>query len=195
MNKIVRGKIKSIDASIGKREGYCYEANIDTLEYIITLDDGKKYQTNCSIEDFKVGDLIDIAVFKKIKEHVKEDYENYCIIINKETAKKILFDSKFHNSENYLLFIMSFLTTAYLTFEIVSRSIFDVIPLLFMSIMIIVHCYITAITIKGAKNKESLFSEEEYNLMKKYRDGKKLNNSNIYMSDIKNIKEKTKVEI
>ncbi len=171
MNKIVRGKIKSIDASVGKRKGYSYEANIDTLEYIITLDDDKKYQTNCSIEDFKVGDLIDIAVFEKVKEHVKEDYENDCIILNQYTAKKILTDKIYHNADNYLLFLMSFCPTLFLTFDIISKSMFQFIPLVLLSTMFVILGHIILNTIKGMKNKESLFSEEDYVLMKKYRDG------------------------
>lgn len=171
MNKIVRGKIKSIDASVGKRKGYSFEANIDTLEYIITLDNGKKYQTNCSIEDFKVGDLIDIAVFKKVKEHVKEDYENDCIILNQYTAKNILTDKICHNADNYLLFLMSFCSTLFLTFDIISKSIFQFIPLVLLSTMFVILGHIILNTIKGIKNKESLFSEEDYVLMKKYRDG------------------------
>lgn len=171
MNKIVRGRIKSIDASVGKRKGYCYEANIDTLEYIITLDDNKKYQTNCSIEDFKVGDLIDIAVFKKVKEHVKEDYENDCIILNQYTAKNILRDKMCHNADNYLLFLMSFCSTLFLTFDIISKSIFEFMPLVLLSTMFVIFGHITLNTIKGMKNKESHFSEEEYILIKKYRDG------------------------
>lgn len=171
MNKIVRGKIKSIDASVGKRKGYSYEANIDTLEYIITLDDNKKYQTNCSIEDFKVGDLIDIAVFEKVKEHVKEDYENDCIILNQYTAKNILTDKIYHNADNYLLFLMSFCPTLFLTFDIISKSMFQFIPLVLLSTMFVILGHITLNTIKGMKNKESLFSEEDYVLMKKYRDG------------------------
>ena len=171
MNKIVRGKIKSIDASVGKRKGYSYEANIDTLEYIITLADDKKYQTNCSIEDFKVGDLIDIAVFEKVKEHVKEDYENDCIILNQYTAKKILTDKIYHNADNYLLFLMSFCPTLFLTFDIISKSMFQFIPLVLLSTMFVILGHITLNTIKGMKNKESLFSEEDYVLMKKYRDG------------------------
>ena len=154
MNKIVRGKIKSIDASVGKRKGYSFEANIDTLEYIITLDNGKKYQTNCSIEDFKVGDFIDIAVFKKVKEHVN-----------------ILTDKICHNADNYLLFLMSFCSTLFLTFDIISKSIFQFIPLVLLSTMFVILGHITLNTIKGMKNKESLFSEEDYVLMKKYRDG------------------------
>lgn len=171
MNKIVRGKIKSIDASVGKRKGYSYEANIDTLEYIITLDDDKKYQTNCSIEDFKVGDLIDIAVFEKVKEHVKEDYENDCIILNQNTTKNILTDKIYHNADNYLLFLMSFCPTLFLTFDIISKSMFQFIPLVLLSTMFVILGHITLNTIKGMKNKESLFSEEDYVLMKKYRDG------------------------
>lgn len=171
MNKIVRGKIKSIDASVGKRKGYCYEAKIDTLEYMITLDDGKKYQTNCSIEDFKVGDLIDIAVLKKIIEQEKEGYENDCIILNKTTAKKILFDSYFHNSENYLFFLFSFLPTSFVIFETVSSGNYSFSNLLFIFIMSFMVSHITFGMIKGIKNKEYLFSKEEYNLMKKYRDG------------------------
>lgn len=171
MNKIVRGKIKSIDASVGKRKGYSYEANIDTLEYIITLDDDKKYQTNCSIEDFKVGDLIDIAVFEKVKEHVKEDYENDCIILNQYTAKNILRDKMCHNADNYLLFLMSFCSTLFLTFDIISKSIFQFVPLVLLSTMFVILGHITLNTIKGMKNRESLFSEEEYVLIKRYRDG------------------------
>lgn len=171
MNKIVRGKIKSIDASVGKRKGYSYEANIDTLEYIITLDDDKKYQTNCSIEDFKVDDLIDIAVFKKVKEHVKEDYENDCIILNQYTAKNILRDKMCHNADNYLLFLMSFCSTLFLTFDIISKSIFQFVPLVLLSTMFVILGHITLNTIKGIKNRESLFSEEDYVLIKKYRDG------------------------
>lgn len=171
MNKIVRGKIKSIDASVGKRKGYSYEANIDTLEYIITLDDDNKYQTNCSIEDFKVGDLIDIAVFKKVKKHVKEDYENDCIILNQYTAKNILRDKMCHNADNYLLFLMSFCSTLFLTFDIISKSMFQFMPLVLLSTMFVIFGHITFNTIKGMKNKESLFSEEEYVLIKKYRDG------------------------
>lgn len=169
MNKIVRGEIKSIDASVGKRKGYNYEANIDTLEYIITLNDDKKYQTNCSIEDFKVGDLIDIAIFKKVKEHVKEDYENDCIILNKVTAKKILFDSHFHNSEHYLLFIFSFFPTLFATIDIISKGDYNFTVLFLIFIMFGIVSHIAALTIKGRK--EPLFSEEEYNLMKKYRGG------------------------
>lgn len=171
MNKIVRGKIKSIDASVGKKKGYSFEANIDTLEYIITLDNGKKYQTNCSIEDFKVGDLIDIAVFEKVKEHVKEDYENDCIILNQYTAKKNLTDKIYHNADNYLLFLMSFCPTLFLTFDIISKSMFQFIPLVLLSTMFVILGHIILNTIKGMKNKESLFSEEDYVLMKKYRDG------------------------
>lgn len=171
MNKIVRGKIKSIEASVSKRKGTFYEGSIDTLEYLIIFDDDKKYQTNCSIEDFKVGDLIDIAVFKKVKEHVKEDYENDCIILNKETAKKILFDSYFHNGENYLFFLFSFLPTSFVIFDTFSSSNYSFTNLFFIFIMSCMVGHITFGMIKDIKNKESLFSEEEYSLMKKYKDG------------------------
>lgn len=171
MNKIVRGKIKSIDASVGKRKGYSFEANIDTLEYIITLDNGKKYQTSCSIEDFKVGDSIDIAVFKKVKEHVKEDYENACIILNKYTAKNILADKMFHNADNYLLFICSLFSTIFLTYEVVYKTSLQFGHIFLISSMFAIFGCIAVRTIEGMKNRESLFSEEDYVLMKKYRDG------------------------
>lgn len=189
MNKIVRGKIKSIDASIGKRKEHSHEKNIDVLEYIITLDNGRKYQTNCSIGDFKVSDKIDIVVFKKIKEDIKDEFDNDCLILNKHTANKILNDEMYYNTYKYLLFVVLCYITIPFMFGGISESIFQLISpdspsdsFFAVFVVFIIFGCMALNTIKGIKNRKSLFSKEEYALMEKYR-----NNYNIKNEEYLNV--------
>jgi len=162
MNKIVRGEIKSIGASVGKIErNFSYEASIDTLEYIITLDDDNKYRTRCSIEDFKIGDLIDIAVF--------EDDKKGCIILNKETSQNILNVPKFDNFVNSIMPCSLFLSAIPLGIDIIKAPSYHFFPLLLVFTLIAISIFLIVGIFK--KNKTALFSDEEYILVKKYRDG------------------------
>lgn len=186
MNKIVRGKIKSIDASVSKRKGTFYEGSIDTLEYMITFDDNKKYQTNCSIEDIKIGNTIDLVVFEKVESHIKEGYENDCIILNKETAKKILFDTKFDYADYYLLFLMSFGLTSFMAYEIILNSNYHFMSLIILFSMIFISSFITKKIIDRFIKKDYPFSLNEYHLMKKYRNGYSIKeDENISLNEIK----------
>lgn len=185
-NKIVRGKIKSIDASVGKRKGSFYETSIDTLEYMITFDDNKRYQTNCSIEGIKIGDTIDLVVFEKVEAHIKEGYENDCIILNKETAKKILFDAKFDYADYYLLFLMSFGLTSFMASEIILNSNYHFMSLIILSSMIFISGFITKKIIDRFIKKDYPFSLNEYHLMKQYRNGYSIKeDENISINEIK----------
>lgn len=144
MNKIVRGKIKSIDASVDKRKGtFFYEASIDTLEYIITLDDDNKYRTRCSIEDFKIGDLIDIAVF--------EDCKKGCIIINEETAKNILNAPKFDNFVNSIIPCSLFLSAIPLGIDIIKAPSYHLFPLLLVFTLIAISIFLIVAIFKKTK--------------------------------------------
>lgn len=189
MNKIVRGKIRSIDGFIDKKKGKSYEATIDTLEYIIALDDGYKYKTSCSIGDFKVGEQVDIVMLEKAKDRIKEGYENKCIILNKVSAKKIL-SERLENFENLLLLLMASVSIGVIGFDVIFRynhSFISIGGLFLLSIMFI---GIIQMTIEGIKNKKPLFSEDEYALIKKYKNGYNINKiSNMQI----NINKKAKV--
>lgn len=92
MSKIVSGKILSIETSIIQKKGTKYNDTIDTLEYFLTLENGESYKTSSSMNNLKVNDYVDIMIL---------DTGN--VILNKKTAKKILFDSKLFKFYKYFV--------------------------------------------------------------------------------------------
>ncbi len=69
MKKIVRGKIKSINAAVIRQEANSNGEDIECIEYRIILEnDNNEYITKSSL-NFKEGDVVDICfdANKKIK--------------------------------------------------------------------------------------------------------------------------------
>lgn len=194
--KIIRGKIKSIDSVIDKIDYKSSDGDIDVIKYCIKLEnDENEYRTTTSLGNIKEDDLIDIYYYdddNKIKHE--------CVILNKKTSARLLSCSRFDNFFNSLVMFVS----SYGFYEIVSDSdigimnnqkfhgILDMMMFAGICIMFIMCIYLFFASIKIiSKN----LTKEDRALLKEYKEGKTLNNSNIYMSDIKNIKEKEKTMV
>lgn len=79
MKEIIRGKIENIEISIKQldtKEGIY--GMIDQFVYSFILDNGKKYTTESSLRNIKVGDTVDVF----------NDGNDTNIILSKTSAKK-----------------------------------------------------------------------------------------------------------
>ncbi len=154
MNKIIRGKIENIEISIKQidtKEGIY--GKLDQFVYSIILDNGKKYTTESSLRDIKVGDTVDIF----------NDGNDINIVLSKTSAKKILKDYKFSVVFN----AVSTLFTLCLYSSVIMKYIYEEnhSPLiLLIPITIMFFGFMTQDTIKSIYN----LNKENKNLLKKY---------------------------
>lgn len=190
--KIIRGKIKSVDSVIDKIDYKSSDGDIDVIKYHIKLEnDENEYRTATSLGNIQEGDLIDVYYYdddNKIKHE--------CVILNKKTSARLLRHSRFDRFMNYwIMFVSSFgLYEMMSDIGRINKQGFQEIGDTIMFVTICIMCiFLFCASIKMLfKNN---ITRKERALLKEYKNGKKINNLDIYASDIKNIKEKAKVEI
>lgn len=185
--KIIRGRIKTIDSVIDKIDYKSSDGDIDVIKYCIRLEnDENEYRTTTSLGNIKEGDLIDIYYYdddNKIKHE--------CVILNKKTSARLLRHSRFDSFINYYMMFVS----VYGLYEMISdigkinKQGFQGIGDTIMFVTICIMCiFLFCASIKMlSKN----ITRKERALLKEYKKGKILNNSDIFMSDIEKVKEKT----
>lgn len=172
MNKIVKGKIVSIDATLEK--GSDDDKGKDYINYHLTLDNGNKYKMNCSIENQKIGDDIRILVFGD-----EATYGNYGnVILNEKVAAKMLKESRSIKIFYYTSFLFIGLFSLLLIKEISIKNI-EIMPALSL-FSIIAYAFYKIYDIPRNNN----FSEEDKKLFKKYKN-RNTENSDINLNKIK----------
>lgn len=190
--KIIRGKIKSVDSVIDKIDYKSSDGDIDVIKYHIKLEnDENEYRTTTSLGNIQEGDLIDVYYYdddNKIKHE--------CVILNKKTSARLLRHSRFDRFMNYwIMFVSSFgLYEMMSDIGRINKQGFQEIGDTVMFVTICIMCiflFCASIRMHFKNN----ITRKERALLKEYKNGKKINNLDIYASDIKNIKEKAKVEI
>lgn len=184
--KIIRGKIKSIDSVIYKIDYKSSDGEIDVIKYCIRLEnDENEYRTTTSLGNIKEGDLIDVYYYdddNKIKHE--------CVILNKKTSERLLKHSRFDNLLNYSMMFISVCGLYEMISDIgkINKQGFQGIgdTIMFVSICIMgIFLFFSSIKMLS-KN----ITKKERALLKEYKKGKVLNNSDISMSDIEKVKEK-----
>lgn len=167
MSKIVRGKILTIEASVVKIKSSTCKDNIDALEYTLTLENGEKYKTRCSIDNLKVNDYVDIVIFNR----EGWNSEKINVILNEVTAKKILSDYELYDKFYYIGLTLVTFAICHITYDIITSGTELAMRILFLLFMLFTAFYTYN---SGSKIKKS-FSLEDRNLIKKYRKGYKVN--------------------
>lgn len=167
MPKIVRGKIIEINSIIEKKKSSGYKATEDHVEYILTLENGKTYQTGCSIDNLKVNDYVDIVIFNR----EGWNSETINVVLNEVTAKKILSDYELYDKFYYIGLTLVTFAICHITYDIVTSGNELAMRILFLLFMLFTAFYTYN---SGSKIKKS-FSLEDRNLIKKYRKGYKVN--------------------
>ena len=178
--KIIRGKIKSIDSIISPS---CV-GDFDFIKYYIKLEnDENEYRTATSLGEIKIGDLIDIYYYDNDNNTIKDE----CVILNAKTSKRLLSHSRFDSFLNYwIMFVSSSgLYVMLSNIEKFNKETIDVMMFFCLFIMCIFLFF------GSFKMLSKNLTRKERALLKEYKKGKILNNSDISMSDIEKVKEKT----
>ena len=187
--KIIRGKIKSIDSVIDKIDYKSSDGEIDVIKYCIRLEnDENEYRTTTSLGNIKEGDLIDVYYYdddNKIKHE--------CVILNKKTSARLLSHSRVDRFLNYwIMFVSSFgLYEMMSSIEKINKQGFQGIGDTIMFVTICIMCiflFCASIRMHFKNN----ITRKERALLKEYKKGKILNDSDISLSDIEKVKIKEK---
>lgn len=176
MKKIVRGKIKSIDAILGKKEESLEGEDIECIEYRIILEnDNNEYITKSSL-DFKEGSIVDIC-FNENKKN-KDDTKKDSIIINKKVSKKLLEQLSGAKLVKWfcypsLLFLILFIT------KVVASSPSSINAYTGIIYTIIIFMCLYLISILEKMYNEISFSKEDIKLLEKYKKDFKIKNEEV----------------
>lgn len=186
--KIIRGKIKTIDSVISKADYASSDGDIDVIKYCIRLEnDENEYRTSTSLGEIKKGDLIDIYYYDD--NNIKDE----CVILNKKTSARLLRHSRFDRFLNYWMMFVSSCGLYKMMSDIgsINKQGFQGIgdPIMFMTICIMCIFLFFGSLKMLSKN----LTRKERALLKEYKNGKKIENLDISMSDIEKVKEKTTV--
>lgn len=172
MKKIARGKIKSIDTVIGKKENSPEGEEIECLEYRIILEnDSNKYITRSSL-GFKEGSVIDICFNedKKSKDNTKNG-----IVINKKVSNRLLERFKGIKIMRWICYPLLSSIFAILTYVISSSNIpMDLFSWVLCSFMALVYM-VFIVCIEDLYNKSKL-SKEDTKVLKQYKKDFKIKN-------------------
>jgi len=186
--KIIRGKIKSIDSVIDKIDYKSSDGEIDVIKYCIRLEnDENEYRTITSLGNIKEGDLIDVYYYdddNKIKHE--------CVILNKKTSARLLSHSRVDRFLNYwIMFVSSFgLYEMMSSIEKINKQGFQGIGDTIMFVTICIMCIF--LFFASIKMLSKNITRKEIALLKEYKKGKILNDSDISLSDIEKVKVKEK---
>jgi len=154
MKEIIRGKIENIEISIKQldtKEGIY--GMIDQFVYSFILDNGKKYTTESSLRNIKVGDTVDVF----------NDGNDTNIILSKTSAKKILKNYRFSIFFNIMLTLLTLCVYS----SVIMKYIYEgnQSPLiLLIPITIMFFGFMTEDTINSIYN----LNKEDKKLLKKY---------------------------
>lgn len=185
--KIIRGRIKTIDSVIDKIDYKSSDGDVDVIKYCIRLEnDENEYRTTTSLGNIKEGDLIDVYYYdddNKIKHE--------CVILNKKTSARLLRHSRFDSFINYYMMFVSVSGLYEMMSDIgrINKQGFQEIGDTIMFVTICIMCIF--LFFASIKMLSKNITRKEIALLKEYKKGKILNNSDISMSDIEKVKEKT----
>lgn len=189
--KIIRGKIKTIDSVIDKIDYKSSDGDIDVIKYCIKLEnDENEYRTTTSLGNIKEGDLIDVYYYD---DDNKINHE--CVILNKKTSARLLRHSRFDSFLNYYMMFVSVCGLYEMISDIgkINKQGFQGVGDTIIFVGICIMCIV--LFFASIKMLSKNITRKERALLKEYKKGKKIDNLDISASDIKNIKEKAKVEI
>ena len=172
MKKIVRGKIKSIDAMVGKKGDSPEGEEVECIEYRITLEnDTNEYITKSSLS-FKEGSVVDICFNenKKNKDNTKTG-----IIVNKKVSNKLLEQFKAIKFMRWLCYpSLSFLVLFMMKMISLSANPIDIRTGILFSLIVLTFLYFIITTEKmynGVK-----LSKEDEKVLKQYKKDFKIEN-------------------
>lgn len=185
--KIIRGKIKSIDSVIDKIDYKSSDGDIDVIKYCIRLEnDENEYRTTTSLGNIKEGDLIDVYYYDE-----DNKIKNECVILNKKTSARLLKHSRFDSFINYYMMFVSVCGLYEMMSDIgrINKQGFQEIGDTIMFVVICIMCIL--LFFASIKMLSKNITRKERALLKEYKKGKILNYSDISLSDIEKVKEKT----
>lgn len=172
MKKIVRGKIKSIDTVIGKKEDSCEGEEVECIEYRIILEnDSNKYITRSSL-GFKEGSIVDICFNedKKNKDNIRNG-----IIINKKVSQKLLGQFKGIKITRWICYPLLSCLSAIFAYAIFSSNIpMNLASWILCSLIALVYV-IFIVSMEDLYNKSKL-SKEDIKVLKQYKKDFKIEN-------------------
>lgn len=165
MKKIVRGKIKSIDTVIGKKEDSCEGEEVECIEYRIILEnDSNKYITRSSL-GFKEGSIVDIC-FNEDKKN--KDNTRNGIIINKKVSQKLLGQFKGIKITRWICYPLLSCFFAVFTYVISSSNIpMDLFSWVLCGVIALLYMVFIA-CIEDSYNKIKL-SKEDKKVLEQYK--------------------------
>lgn len=172
MKKIVKGKIKSIDAIVGKK-GYSSEGEeIECIEYRVILEnDNHEYITKSTL-NFKEGSVVDIC-FNENKKN--KDNTRNGIIINKRVSSNLLAQYKAIKFMRWLCYpSLSFLVLFMMKMISLSSNPMDINIVILFSLIVLTFLYFIMTTEKmynGVK-----LSKEDKKVLKQYKKDFKIEN-------------------
>lgn len=185
--KIIRGKIKTIDSIIDKIDYKSSDGDIDVIKYCIKLEnDENEYRTTTSLGNIKEDDLIDIYYYDEDNK-IKDE----CVILNKKTSARLLRHSRFDRFLNYWMMFVSSCGLYEMMSDIgrINKQGFQEIGDTIMFMTICIMCIF--LFFGSLKMLSKNLTRKERALLKEYKNGKKIDNLDISMSDIEKVKEKT----
>ncbi len=172
MKKIVRGKIKSINAAVIRKEANSNGEDIECIEYRIILEnDNNGYITKSSL-NFKEGDVVDICfdADKKNKDNIKRG-----VIVNKKVSNKLLEQFKMIKILRWVSYSLLSGICALFTYAINSSNIpMDLFSWVFCSFIAFVYV-VFIVCMEDLYNKNKLSKEDE-KVLKQYKKDFKIEN-------------------
>lgn len=173
MKKIVRGKIKSINAAVIRQEANSNGEDIECIEYRIILEnDNNEYITKSSL-NFKEGDVVDIC-FDANKKN-KDSNIKKGIFINKKVSKNLLSLFKSIKITRWICYPVLSCLFAVITHAINSSNIpMDLFSWVFCSLIAFVYI-VFIVCMEDLYNKNKLSKEDE-KVLKHYKKDFKIEN-------------------
>lgn len=172
MKKIVRGKIKSINAAVIRQEANSNGEDIECIEYRIILEnDNNEYITKSSL-NFKEGDVVDICfdADKKNKDNIKRG-----VIVNKKVSNKLLEQFKMIKILKWVSYSLLSSICALFTYSIYLSNIpMDLFSWVFCSFIAFVYV-VFIVCMEDLYNKNKLSKEDE-KVLKQYKKDFKIEN-------------------
>lgn len=172
MKKIVRGKIKSINAAVIRQEANSNGEEIDVINYSIRLEDNNNEYIVKNGFSLREGSVVDICfdADKKNKDNIKRD-----VIVNKKVSNKLLEQFKIIKILRWVSYSLLSGICALFTYSINSSNIpMDLFSWVFCSF--IAFGYVVFIVgMEDSYNKIKL-SKEDKKVLKQYQKDFKIEN-------------------
>lgn len=184
MKKIIRGKIKSIDAAVIVQEANYDGEEIEVMNYSIRLEDNNNeyiVTNGCSL---RVGSVVDICfdADKENKDNIKRG-----VIVNKKVSNKLLEQFKIIKiMARCISYPLLSGICAIFTYAIYSSNILmDLVSWIFCSLIALIYV-IFIVCMEDLYNKSKL-SKEDIKLLEKYKKDFNIENEKV-IDEVKQIK-------